>query len=73
MVASLARTGSGYFEHRDIDFRISQNRHKAFQCETGSVVGTSLVGDSGPFGQVAGCIPLVSWHKVQYIHLVGRD
>ena len=73
MVASWARTGFGYFEHRDIDFHISQNRHKAFQCKTGSVVGTSPVGDFGPFGRIASCIPLVGWYKVQYIHLVGRD
>lgn len=73
MVALWARMGSGYCEHRNIEFHISQNHHKAFQSITGSVAGTSLVGDSGPFGRTAGCIPLVGGHKVQYIHLVGRD
>ena len=73
MAALWARTGSKYFEQRDIDFRVSQNRHKAFQCKTGSVADTSLVGDSSPFGRVVGCIPLVGWYKVQNIHLVGRD
>ena len=56
--------GSGYFEHRDIDFRISQNCHKAFQCKTGLVASTSLVGDSGLFGWGTGCIPLIGWYKV---------
>ena len=73
MVASWARMGSGYFDYRDIEFHKSQNHHKTFQYKTGSVAGTSLVGDSGPFGRVTGCIPLVGWYKVQYIHLVGRD
>ena len=73
MVALWARTSSGYFENRDIEFHISQNHHKAFQNKTGSVVGTSLVGDSGPCGRIVGCIPLVGWYKVQNIHLVGRD
>ena len=64
MVAWWARMGSGYFEHRDIDFRISQNCHKAFQCKTGLVASTSLVGDSGLFGWGTGCIPLIGWYKV---------
>ena len=57
MAVSLVRTGSGYFDYRDIGFRITQNHHEAFQNRNGSVADTSPVGDSGPFGWRTGVSP----------------
>ena len=49
--------GSEYSSYKDIDFRTTQNHHKAFQNKVGLHVDMSPVGDFGPFGRETAYIP----------------
>ena len=66
------RTGSEYFEDRDIGCHVAHNHLEAFWCKTGSEADTSPVGDLGLVGRNTGCTPLVGWRKERHTHLVGR-